>query len=429
MLTKIKSWLRIKNKTMIGQSSQPQIIERKSHPISRKDLSKNAVKVLYRLKDAGYQAYLVGGGIRDLLLERKPKDFDVATDAKPEEVRKLFRNCRLIGRRFRLAHIYFGNEIIEVATFRAAHDSNLHSPDGMLLRDNTYGNIEQDVLRRDFTINAIYYNIKDFSLVDYVGGIEDIKNRQLRIIGEPIARYREDPVRMLRAIRFASKLNLTLHPDTAKPIAKSANLLTSIAPARLFEEYLKLFLLSNVQDTFAKLLEYGLFAPIFPQVIPQLQHDFVMAFIKTALQNTDQRINAQKPVSAVFLLAVFLWHVFLDNLKQTTAQSTTQNYTHQDCINQVITEQKKTLLLPKSFTFVMRDIWLLQFRLTKLVPGNVIRCYKAESFRMAYDFLLLRAAAGDSSVTELAQWWQAFVEGNDAIRSVMLKKISGRKRR
>ena len=429
MLTKIKSWLGIKSKAAQLKAGTPLIIPRQDHPISRKDLSRNAVKVLYKLKDAGYQAYLVGGGIRDLLLGQPPKDFDVATDAKPEEVRKLFRNCRLIGRRFRLAHIYFGDEIIEVATFRANHTNGLQNEHGMLLRDNVYGSIEDDVLRRDFTINAIYYNIHDFSLVDYVGGIEDIKRGQLRIIGEANARFREDPVRMLRAIRFASKLQLRLHPATAAPMPALASLLESIAPARLFEEYLKLFLLSNVEQTFTALVEYGLFAPIFPQVTALLPQAHVNAFIAVALQDTDRRLAAAKPVSAVFLLAVFLWYVFLEDLQQPAQENITLAEMRQNSSAKVFTLQRKTLMIPKSFTYVIRDIWLLQFRLGKLFPSNVVKCYKSEVFRMAYDFLLLRARSGDESVAEVARWWQAYVEGNDNIRRVMLKKIAGRNKR
>lgn len=447
MLTKIKAWFGLKNKSCNCKGSKTHsaakhkainnksrnhkavIIPRSKHNISRADISKNALKVLYRLKAAGYQGYLVGGGVRDLLLGKQPKDFDVATDASPEEVRKLFRNCRLIGRRFRLAHIYFGPEIIEVSTFRATHDSEHQTEAGMLLRDNVYGNIDQDVLRRDFTINAIYYNIQDFSLVDYVGGIEDIRKRQLRIIGEPEARYREDPVRMLRAIRFASKLDLKLHAETMAPLPKLAALIKDVAPARLFEEYIKLFLLSNVQNTFSKLVEYGLFEAMFPQVMPYLKNHLALEFIKVALTDTDGRITANKPVSPIFLLAVFLWQPFLENIKLLTAHNEEPlAKLHQDAIAHVIAVQKKTVMIPKSFVYTIKDIWLLQFRLPKLSANNVVRCYKSAVFRMAYDFLLLRARAGNKEVTQLAKWWQDYVEGNDSTRRSMLKKLgSGRR--
>ena len=218
---------------------EPRIVPRSKHTVSRSDISDSALKVLYRLMNAGYKAYLVGGGVRDLLLGLRPKDFDVVTDAHPEQIRELFRNCRLIGRRFRLAHVRFGREIIEVSTFRACHstgEGDTESEDGRILRDNVYGDIDDDVWRRDFSVNALYYNIEDFSVVDYVGGMNDMDARQLRLIGNPEDRYREDPVRMLRAIRFAAKLDFSIHADTAKPISELAPLLNDISPARLYEE-------------------------------------------------------------------------------------------------------------------------------------------------------------------------------------------------
>ena len=224
----------------------PTVIPRSQHIISRTQISDSALKVLYRLKNAKYKAYLVGGAVRDILLGRKPKDFDVVTDAKPEQIRELFRNCRLIGRRFRLAHIQFGKEIIEVSTFRAPHHisdkSESHAKDGRIIRDNVYGDIDDDVWRRDFTINALFYNIKDFSIVDYVGGIKDLEIGQLRLIGDPKTRYVEDPVRMLRAIRFSSKLGLSIYSTTESSIGVYSNLLENIPSARLFDETLKLFM-------------------------------------------------------------------------------------------------------------------------------------------------------------------------------------------
>ncbi len=221
------SWLKNpwkRDETSLSDAAEDQplrIVSRDEHSISRANISENALKVLYRLNKAGYEAYLVGGGVRDLLLGREPKDFDVATDASPEEVRKLFRNCRLIGRRFRLAHVHFGREIIEVATFRAAHEPESDgavSENGMLLRDNVYGTLEEDAWRRDFTVNALYYNIRDFSVVDYTGGMADLQAGRLRIIGDPHERFREDPVRMLRAVRFAAKLGFRIDPESEAAI-------------------------------------------------------------------------------------------------------------------------------------------------------------------------------------------------------------------
>src|SRR5690554_1168508 len=253
--------------------AKPKIIPRDKHPISRKDISEHALKVLYRLHNSGYQAFLVGGCVRDLILGLHPKDFDVATNATPEQIRKLFRNCRLVGRRFRLAHVVFGREIIEVATFRGHHDTSddestdkvgQQDAEGMLVRDNVYGSIEEDAQRRDFTANALYYNIADFSIIDFADGVKDIEAGVLRMIGDAATRYREDPVRMLRAVRFATKLNMRLDESVAQPIRELAPLLQNIPPARLFEEVLKLFTAGKALANFEMMVEYHLFQPLFP---------------------------------------------------------------------------------------------------------------------------------------------------------------------
>ena len=431
MLTKIIGLLTFKrnlNKAHHKTGHLPVIIPRSQHNVSREHISKNALKVLYRLKNAGYQGFLVGGGIRDLLLGEQPKDFDVATDALPEELRKLFRNCRLIGRRFRLAHIYFGNEIIEVATFRATHAHEHQTQAGMLLRDNVYGTIEEDVLRRDFTINAIYYNIYDFSLVDYVGGLEDIQKRQLRIIGDPVVRYREDPVRMLRAIRFAGKLNLKLHKDTAAPLRKLAPLLKDVSSSRLFDEYLKLFLINNIKDTFTKLIEHGLYAIMFPQVEPFLQVKSAMSFIEESLHDTDKRMALHKPISPIFLVAVFLWYPFLDRIKAGKNSKKIFVEEWHDIFENVMTIQRQTIMVPKRLIYMIRDIWFLQFKLVKLSIHEVTKCYRTTSFRLAYDFLLLRSQSGDQEVKHAAKWWQIYVDGNNKTRNNMLKELEKTKK-
>lgn len=253
----------------VEEKPQMTVIPREQHAISRKDISENALKVLYRLNKAGYEAYLVGGGVRDLLLGKKPKDFDVTTSATPEQVRKLFRNCRLVGRRFRLAHVMFGPEIIEVATFRGHHDgspadraTSQRGENGMLLRDNIFGSIEEDAQRRDFTINSLYYSVADFTVRDYVGGMRDLQQGVIRLIGNPETRYREDPVRMLRAVRFAAKLNMTISQDTAEPIPRLATLINDVPPARLFEESLKLLQAGYGYETWRLLNEYSLAQPM-----------------------------------------------------------------------------------------------------------------------------------------------------------------------
>ena len=257
----------------------PTIITRDEHDISRRDISDNALKVLYRLKDAGYQGFLVGGGVRDILLGKQPKDFDIATDAHPEQVHKLFRNSILIGRRFRLVHVRFGREVIEVATFRASHLSSENSnqakqsESGMLLRDNVYGTVDDDAMRRDFTINAMYYNINGFTIHDFAGGIDDIEKRSIRMIGDPQARYREDPVRMLRAIRFAAKLDFEIESATAEPMHTLGHLLEPIPAARMFEEVLKLLLSGNGEQTYYLLRDYDLFKCLFPATDAAIEND------------------------------------------------------------------------------------------------------------------------------------------------------------
>ncbi|MEG1680699.1 MAG: polynucleotide adenylyltransferase PcnB, partial [Stenotrophomonas sp.] len=279
------------------------VIPRDQHTISRRDISPNALRVLYRLRESGFGAYLVGGAVRDLLVGGRPKDFDVATDATPEQVKQLFRNCRLIGRRFRLAHVVFGREIIEVATFRANSDdgSDRQTDDGgRLLRDNVYGSIEEDAIRRDFTANALYYAIEDFSVRDYTGGFEDVMARRMKLIGDPEQRYREDPVRMLRAVRLAAKLNFEIEAATAEPIPRLASLLGEAAPARLFEEVLKLFLSGHGVASFEGLERYGLLAVLFPESAAALKSNRTGALRRIlieGLRNTDERVANEEPVS------------------------------------------------------------------------------------------------------------------------------------
>jgi len=317
-------------------ATQPTIVPRDEHIISRSQISERALTVLYRLKNAGYGAYLVGGGVRDLSLGREPKDFDVATDATPEQVKSLFRNCRLIGRRFRLAHVHWGPDIIEVATFRALHppgasDNNEDEAsgervleDGMILRDNVYGTIEEDALRRDFTINALYYNIGDFSVVDYAGGMADLKAGRIRLIGDPSVRYREDPVRMLRAVRFAAKLGFVIDDETAAPIPRMADALDDIPAARLFDEVLKLLMAGQGVETFESLRQHGLFRYLFPATDTALDDDAdaqLLNFLVSALASTDQRVNDGRPVTPAFLFAALIWPAILTQLPGGRLQS------------------------------------------------------------------------------------------------------------
>ena len=394
---------------------KPQIIPRSEHGVSRSEISENALKVLYRLKNAGYQAYLVGGGVRDILLGLKPKDFDVATDAHPEQIRELFRNCRLIGRRFRLAHVHFGREIIEVSTFRASHndavDGEGHEEDGRIIRDNVYGKLDDDVWRRDFTVNALYYNIEDYSIVDYVGGLEDIKNRQLRLIGIPEDRYQEDPVRMLRAIRFAIKLGFSIHPVSEQPIRKLAPLLEEIPEARLFEEFLKLFMSGQSEKAYQQLREYGLFAMLFPQTEKFLNRDdeFIHKLLLSAFRNTDTRLAEDKPVTPAFLLAALLWVPVRDLANDHEGNGLSEMDAIHLASDAVISHQISSTSMPRRFTHMARDMWALQVRLKNIRGKRPLKLLAHQRFRAAYDFLLLRAEAGED-VQELASWWTTFQE-------------------
>ncbi len=389
---------------------EPTIIPRDQHCISRTSFSESALKVLYRLKNADYKAYLVGGAVRDLLLGREPKDFDVVTDAKPEQIRELFRNCRLIGRRFRLAHVRFGDEIIEVSTFRAPHHVSDEGAgrieEGRIIRDNVYGDIDDDVWRRDFTINALFYNIKDFSIVDYVGGVKDLEAGQLKLIGEPSQRYIEDPVRMLRAVRFAAKLGLRIHPDAEKPIDQYAELLEGIPPARLFEEMLKLFMGGCALQTFETLRHYNLFKYLFPQTDQLLdthEKDYPHTFIMQALKNTDQRLNEGNTVTPGFLLAAFLWEPMRTIADAHIANGLSEIEAVQLAGDTVISKQILSLAMPRRFTQMARDIWSLQVRF-KRTKKRSLRVLMHQKFRAAYDFLLLRAEAGEP-LQELVDYW------------------------
>jgi poly(A) polymerase len=374
--------------------------------------------VLYRLRAAGYEAHLVGGGVRDLLLGREPKDFDVATDARPEQVREVFRNCRLIGRRFRLAHVHFGSEIVEVATFRAGHDTvdegesaeaNHQNDEGMLLRDNVYGNIEQDALRRDFSINALYYNIADFSIVDYAGGVADLESGLLRMLGDPETRYREDPVRMLRAVRFAAKLGFRLSPETEAPIADLAPLLAEVPSARLFDEVLKMFLAGTAVACFEKLRQYGLFAQLFPETdarLASLEHQFPLTLVLKGLENTDLRVQADRPVTPAFLFGVLLWEPVRHLAHQLQAEGESPTSAIQRAGGRLVAQQVERVALPRRFSTPMQEIWGLQPRFLHTRGKRPQRLLAHPRFRAAYDFLLLRAESGEAD-PELAAWWTA----------------------
>lgn len=399
-------------------------------------INKNALTVVERLAEAGYDAYLVGGCVRDMLLGREPKDFDVVTNAYPEQIKAVFRNCRLIGRRFRLAHVWFGREIIEVATYRARHSGTEEwTSHDQRTEDNVYGNREEDAWRRDFTVNALYYDVRRSEVIDYVGGLEDLENGLLRLIGEPDSRYREDPVRMLRAVRFATKLGFRLHGETESLIWQLGQLLEYIPPARLFEEVLKLFMAGFGLQAFEMLRHYRLFGYLFPQTEDCLEEQaqgFPLMLLHHALQNTDQRLAEGKPVTPGFLIAALLWEPMRRQAEELRAQNMSELQAVQYAGGEVIALQTRRVSLPRRFSRMAREIWQFQPRLSRRSGKRAIRLLQHPRFRAAYDFLLLRAAAGDP-VQELADWWTQFQQADEEGRHAMVRELSthsgrGRKR-
>ena len=424
-----KFWQRVTRKRKASQtasSSGPNIINRNEHALSRKEMSEHALKVLYRLKKAKYESYLVGGGVRDLLLGLHPKDFDVATNATPEQVRKLFGNCRLIGRRFRLAHVHFGRDIIEVATFRASHDQEGGegvTKDGMIVRDNVYGTLEDDAWRRDFTINALYYNIYDFSIIDYTGGLQDIENKTIRMIGDPTERLQEDPVRMLRAIRFAAKLNFNIESSLSASIKSNINLLDGVPVARLFEEVLKLFLHGHALASYELLKEYDLLKHLFSQTAANLDGSGDR-FVTQALINTDTRIKQRKPIAPAFLYAALLWPAVKFEAEKLKHEDLSLLQVYQVAGQTVLEKQLSQILIPKRFGIPMREIWTMQARLASRKGKRPLKLLPHPRFRASYDFLLLREQSGETQLKELCDWWTDIQQVDEEEQLVMCKNVS-----
>ena len=423
------------------------VIPRDGHSISRNQIAPNALKVLYRLIAADFHAYIVGGGVRDILLGNKPKDFDIATNATPEEIKKLFKNARIIGRRFKIVHIRFGREIIEVTTFRANHNpqnqiadhvsfrqirglDSAHSKSGMILRDNVYGDIDEDAMRRDFTINALYYTTQNFELLDFVEGLTDLNNKQIRIIGDPEDRYKEDPVRMLRAIRFAAKLNFEIEEKTKNPIKDLAHLLDSVSSARLFDETLKLLTGGFAQRTFNLLRKYQLGSYLLAPTIEALyQADTSSAnLVELALRDTDQRLAQGKSITPAFLFAALLWPVLKLKLAFSKNQNLHPQQAFQQAAQSTLMEQLDYTAIPKRFTVASREIWELQSRLQRRNKRSVESVFNHPRFRAAYDFLLLREEAGEE-LNGLGQWWTNFQNGDTKLRMELIAAVSKSKKR
>ena len=412
-IKKFKGWL---GNDASNTAIDPHIISRDNHGISRKHISQAALKTIAGLRRAGYQGFLVGGGVRDLLLGHHPKDFDVATDATPEEIHKLFRSSRIIGRRFKIVHVRFGREVIEVTTFRGSHKTDnskkknnqqsAHSKSGMLLRDNVFGTVEEDAVRRDFTINALYYTTADFSVYDYTNGLKDLSNKTIRIIGDAQTRYREDPVRMLRAVRFAAKLNFTLEANTAAPIKQLAPSLNDIPAARLFDEVLKLFMSGHAEKTFTQLQHFALFSPLFPLTATCLKNEQNNAdkLVLNALKNTDTRIKAGKPVTPAFIFAALLWPAVKQKQNQLIADGVPEVTALHKAGQIVTSNQQQHTAIPRRFSMPMREIWELQLRLPKRTGHKAEQLIENRRFRAAYDFLLLREESGEYT-DNLGKWW------------------------
>ena len=400
--------------------------------IEESAISINASKVISRLQDHGFQAYLVGGCIRDLLLRKTPKDFDIATDAHPEEVRELFRNSRIIGKRFRIVHVRFGREIIEVTTFRGPHadeyDEN-HSDSGMTLNDNVYGTFEEDVFRRDFTMNAIYYEPQGKEIIDLADGTADIESQIIRTIGDPAGRLREDPVRMLRAIRFQAKLEFGLESDLQSSIRSLGYLIQDVPPARLFEEVLKLFLSGYGTAAFDAMMENDIYGWLFPDSKRSMENNATEKLVRLALTSTDQRIAKKMPVTPAFIYAAILWYPFVDEKQRLEQEGEITYAAAHEAANNVISKQQLFTSIPKRFSGPMRDIWFLQSRLPSRFGQKPDRTMEHKRFRAAYDFLLLREQAGEKT-EQLGEWWTEYQEATEERKLAMKQSTSnGRQRK
>ena len=412
------------------RADSPLRVARARHGLSRDSLTPAAAKVCTVLREAGFSAYVVGGAVRDLLLGIEPKDFDVATDARPEQIKPLFRRALIIGRRFRLVHVMIGADTVEVSTFRGADPQTAEKDEhGRVLRDNVFGSQEEDARRRDFTVNALYYDPQTEEVVDFHGGLADLKKRVLRVIGDPRVRYREDPVRMLRAVRLAAKLGLTLDRATREPIASMAPLMERVPPARLFDEMLKLLLSGHASACLRQLREVGLHKGLLPLLDVILEQPLGERFVTLALAQTDQRVLDDRPVSPAFLFAALLWHEVLAAWKAREKRGERSIPALEAAMDEVLEAQCEKLAITRKLTATMREVWSLQPRFEARSGQRAYRLLEAPRFRMAYDFLALRAASGEVPA-EFEAWWRAFQTADADSRKAMLLPDAGpRKRR
>ena len=371
---------------------------RQSVQFDKKLFDLDALKIVNNLNKTGYEAYLVGGCIRDLLLGYEPKDFDIATNATPEQIQKLFKRSRIIGRRFKLVHIMFSaRKFIEVATFRSGR-SNPTSTKGMVLRDNFYGSLEDDVFRRDFTINGLYFDVQNSDVIDYVGGLDDLKKLQINMIGNPSERFEEDPVRMIRAVRFKAKLKATIDLNLNKSILNNAHLIQNIPPARLYEEVIKLFHNENSLDVFRELSNLGILKYLFSQT----QED---SFVSASLNNTSERIKTGSSVTPAFLFAVFLWSAQNKRLNELKKKKMSRIDLMIKASEDVIKKQVQQVMMPRWLSGRVKDIWLMQYRLENSNPKKSKELLNNPRFRMAYDFFVLRSESIDQQLKNKAEYW------------------------
>jgi poly(A) polymerase len=422
-----------KQKNSVSHTSAAQRFSKRTHGINKRHISPSALKTIEGLQQAGFEAFIVGGAVRDLMLGKVPKDFDIATDATPEQVRQVFRRSRIIGRRFRIVHVMFGSETIEVTTFRGHHlteDDNAQVAEtGRILRDNVFGSQQEDAMRRDFSVNALYYDPKTEEVWDYHDGVADIKKGVLRVIGDVETRYKEDPVRMLRAVRLSAKLGLKIDRASEAPIARLADLLQDVPPSRLFEEMLKLFMSGHAMESAAALRQHGLHHGVLPLLDVVFEQPMGERFVTLALKNTDQRVQQDKPVSPAFLFATLLWHEVLATWQKYQAQGEKSFPALQQAMYEVSDIQAEKLSIPKRFSITMREIWGMQPRFEQRGGQRPFRLLEHERYRAGYDFLLLRCESGELDIS-LAEWWDTFANADTATRTQMLQPDTApRKRR
>ena len=424
-----------------ASSGEANVIGVNKHGIRRDALSSGSLRTVEALQQQGFKAYVVGGAVRDLLAGLKPKDFDVATNATPEQVRNCFRRSRIIGRRFQIVHVLMGAETIEVTTFRGHHDQHSGSRaqtdgQGRVLRDNVFGSEKDDAARRDFTVNALYYDPTSETIVDYHHGLADLKQKTLRMIGDPPTRYREDPVRMLRAVRLASKLDLSIEPATRESISELAGLLENVPPSRLFDEMLKLLTSGDAVKCLKRLRAEGLHHGVLPLLDVILDQPLGERFVMLALENTDRRVREGKPISPGFLFATLLWHEVLAKWEALKAGGERPIPALFAAMDDVLDTQSEKLAITRRVAGDIKDIWLLQPRFEQRSGKRPYALIEQARFRAGYDFLLLRAESGEIPA-ELGKWWTDFLNADGETRAAMLlpqkpdeaKKRRRRKRR